>query len=56
MPPAMAVAPALNSLKDLTLLVQTSEGFHPVANMAHPAEEKLGSRFRGNDEWGTAGR
>ena len=30
MPPRTALSPTLDSLKDLTRLVQTSEGFHPV--------------------------
>src|ERR1700756_588102 len=30
MPPRTALSPSLDSLKDLTRLVQTAEGFHPV--------------------------
>jgi transcription-repair coupling factor (superfamily II helicase) len=30
MPPTMALAPTIESLKDLTRTVQTAEGFHPV--------------------------
>jgi transcription-repair coupling factor (superfamily II helicase) len=50
MPPRTASAPALDSLKDLTRLIQTAEGFHPVV-----AALKNGHGATVDGAWGSSG-
>src|SRR5437773_11050383 len=50
MPPSTALLPALNSLKDLTRIVQTAEGFHPLV-----AALKNGHGATVDGAWGSSG-
>src|SRR5205814_2855645 len=50
MPPMTSISPSLESLKDLTRLVQTAEGFHPVV-----AALKNGQSATVDGAWGSSG-
>ncbi len=50
MPPTTATLPTLDSLKDLTRIVQTAEGFHPVV-----AALKSGHGATVDGAWGSSG-
>src|SRR6266404_5126684 len=50
MPPPMATLPTLDSLKDLTRVVQTAEGFHPLV-----AALQNGHGATVDGAWGSSG-